>query len=146
MKIESSLVLMVAVGWICVALSAPKQIVTVHLNATIYNTAHIAQAVLTPMNSSQTQLTLLVGGVPDDTLTPAHLYTYLYSGSCAKHEPKPAYSLNNLITDNLSDHAVIQFDKTVPLGYDTLRSGHYALVVRASPADGNQDIFCGDLI
>ena len=146
MKIESSLVLMVAVGWICVAVSAPKRIVTVPLNATIYNTAHIAQAVLTPMNSSQTQLTLLVGGVPDDTLTPADLYTYLYSGSCAKHEPKPAYSLNNLITDNLSDHAVIQLDKTVPLGYDTLRSGHYALVVQASPADGSQDIFCGDLI
>ena len=146
MKIESSLALIVAVGWISVGGATQKQIDTVSLNATIYNTGHVAQAILTPMNSSQTQLTLLVGGVPDDTLIPAQLYTYLYSGSCAKHEPKAAYSLNNLVTDNLSDHAVIQFDKTVPLGYDTLRSGHYALVVRASPADGNQDIFCGDLI
>jgi hypothetical protein len=28
---------------------------------------------------------------------------------------------------------------------DTLRAGGYALVVRESPADGNQDIFCGNL-
>lgn len=145
MKIESSLALMVAVGWISVAVAAPKQIVTVPLNATIYNTGHIAQAVLTSMNSSETELTLLVGGVPEGTVVPAHLYTYIYSGSCTRHEPKPVYSLNNLVTDNFNEDAVIQLQKTVPLGYDALRSGDYALVVQTSPADGDQDIFCGDL-
>jgi hypothetical protein len=146
MKIVSSLALMVAAGWISVAVSAPKQIVTVPLNATNYNAGQVAQALLAPLNSSETALSLFVSGVPQGTAIPAHLYTYVYSGSCAKHEPKPAYSLNSIVTNNFNDQAGVQFQKTVPLSYDTLRSGHYTLVVRASPADGNHDIFCGDLI
>jgi hypothetical protein len=74
------------------------------------------------------------------------LYTYVYSGSCARHEPKPAYSLNQVVTDNFNETEGIQLQKTVPLPYETLRSGHYSLVVRDSPADGNHDIFCGELI
>jgi hypothetical protein len=35
--------------------------------------------------------------------------------------------------------------KTVPLPLATLRSGNYAIVVRASPADGGDDLFCGDI-
>ncbi len=144
MKIVSSLALMVAAGWISVA-GATQQIDAVPLNATTYNAGHIAQAVLTPMNSNETEVSLFVGGVPDGTLVPAHLYTYIYSGSCAKHEPKPAYSLNRVITENFNETEGIRLEKSVPVGYDTLRSGHYALVVRDSPADGNHDIFCGQL-
>jgi hypothetical protein len=145
MKIVSSLALMVAAGSISVAVAAAKQIDAVPLNATTYNAGHIAQAVLTPINSSETELSLFVGGVPDSTLVPAHLYTYIYSGSCAKHDPKPAYSLNRVVTDNFNETEGIHLDKTVPVSYDTLRSGQYALVVRDSPADGNHEIFCGQI-
>ncbi|KJZ36914.1 MULTISPECIES: hypothetical protein [Pseudomonas] len=146
MKIVSSLALMVAAGCISVAVATPQQIDAVPLNATTYNAGHIAQAVLTPLNTGETELSLFVGGVPDSTLVPAHLYTYVYSGSCARHEPKPAYSLNQVVTDNFNETEGIQLQKTVPLPYETLRSGHYSLVVRDSPADGNHDIFCGELI
>jgi hypothetical protein len=144
MKIVSSLALVVAVGWISVGVAAPKQIVSIPLHATTYNAGHIAQATLTPLGS-ETELVLFVGGVPNGTAIPAHLYTYIYSGSCAQHEPKPAYSLNEYVTDYYENEVGIRLWKSVPVAYDALRSGGYALVVRASPADGNHDIFCGEL-
>lgn len=80
MKVVTSLALLVAAGWISVVGAAPKQIVAVPLNATTYNAGHIAQAILTPLSSSETALSLFVGGVPNGTAIPAHLYTYIYSG------------------------------------------------------------------
>jgi hypothetical protein len=145
MKVVTSLALLVAAGWISVVGAAPKQIVAVPLNATTHNAGHIAQAILTPLSSNETVLSLFVGGVPNGTAIPAHLYTYIYSGSCARHEPKPAYSLNRIVADNFNEQTGIQLWKSVPMAYDSLRSGGYALVMRTSPADGNPDIFCGEL-
>jgi len=145
MKIVSSLVLVVAAGWVCTGVAAQKQIVAVPLNAIDHNAGHIAQAVLSPLSSSETHVSLFVGGVPNGTAMPAHVYTYIYSGSCARHEPKPAYSLNRLTTDDFDDQVGMQLTKRVPMAYDTLRSGGYALVLRSSPADGSSEIFCGEL-
>ncbi|WP_166366208.1 hypothetical protein [Pseudomonas akapageensis] len=144
MKVVSSLALVVAVGWVSMGVAAPKQIVSIPLHATTYNAGHIAQATLTPLGSD-TKLVLFVGGVPIGTAIPAHLYTYIYSGSCARHESKPAWELNEFVTDYFNEQVGIKLWKSVPVAYDSLRSGGYALVVRASPADGNQDIFCGEL-
>jgi hypothetical protein len=35
--------------------------------------------------------------------------------------------------------------KKAPVALSELRSGGYAIVVRTGPADGNLDIFCGDI-
>lgn len=146
MKVVSSLALVVAVGWISVGAAASKQIVAIPLDATIYNGGQIAQATLMPLGGRETQLVLYVSGVPDFTAIPAHLYTYVYSGTCASHGPQPVYKLNRFVnTDFDTVGGVIRMWKSVPEAYDTLRSGSYALVVRAAPADGNQDLFCGNL-
>ena len=146
MKIVSLLALVVAVGWISGCATAPKQIVAVPLNATIHNSGHIAQATLTSLDSRKTELVLFVGRVPHGTSIPVHLYTYVYSGTCTSLEPKPAYELNRFVSTAFSSQGGgIRLWKSVPVAYDTLLSGEYALVVRASPADGNRDIFCGNL-
>ena len=146
MKIVSSLALVVAVGCISSGAEAAKQIVAVPLDATIYNAGHIAQAIMTPLNSNQTEVNLYLSGVPENTAIPAHLYTYVYSGTCASHESKPAYELNQFVNTDFDTVGVgFRMWKSVPVAYDTLRSGSYALVVRAAPADGDRDIFCGNL-
>lgn len=145
MKIVSSLVLVIAVGWISGGAAATKQIVTAPLNPTVYNSGHVAQAIMTPISSRETEVLLLVGGVPNNTAIPANLYTYIYSGTCTSHEQKPAYSPNELVTDLYPEKGVIQLRKSVPAPYETLRSGGYVLVIKGSPADGDRDIFCGNL-
>jgi hypothetical protein len=144
MKVVSSLIPVIMVGWLCGCTTAPKQIVTVPLQATTFNAGRIAQAVLTPLGND-TELVVFASGVPDGTVIPEHLYTYIYMGSCTTHESSPVYSLNEQVTDLYDVRAATQLWKKVPLGYDALRSGGYALIVRASPFDGNHDIFCGNL-
>ncbi|MBV7477516.1 hypothetical protein KW839_07830 [Pseudomonas sp. PDM31] len=152
MKIVYSLALVVAVGWVsgCTTTS-DSRVTTVPLNATLYNPGHIAEATMAPAGND-TALLLFVGGVPVSTGYPAHLYTYVYSGSCASLGPKPVYELNQSVATNfystepgISGNRAIHLRKSVPMSYDTLRSGGYVLVVRGSPADGSHDIFCGSL-
>jgi hypothetical protein len=146
MKVVSSLALVVAVGWISVGAAASKQIVVVPLEATIYNGGQFAQAKLTPLSSRETELVLYVSGVPGFTAIPVHLYTYIYSGTCASHGPQPVYELNKIVNTNFGTVGrVIRMWKSVPEAYDTLRSASYALVVRAAPTDGDHDLFCGNL-
>ncbi|UVJ45750.1 hypothetical protein NVV94_09485 [Pseudomonas sp. LS1212] len=145
MNIVSSLALVVAVGWLSGCATTPdSQIASVALNATKHNAGHIAQATLAPMGS-ETEIWLFVGGVPMNTALPARLYTYIYAGTCASLGPKPAYEMNQSVRTDLLPAAGIQLWKSVPVAYDQLRTGSYALVVRASPADGNRDIFCGNI-
>lgn len=145
MKVVSTLTLVVAVGCISGCATAPTQSVAVPLNPTVYNSGHVAHAIMTPISSRETALLLLVGGVPNNTAFPVNLYTYIYSGTCTSHEQKPAYSPNELITDLNPKRGVIRLRKSVPVPYETLRSGGYALVIKGSPADGGRDIFCGNL-
>ncbi|MFZ3387852.1 hypothetical protein [Buttiauxella gaviniae] len=145
MKIVSSLALVVAVGWVSMSAIASQQIDTVPLNSTNYNAGRVAQATLTPLNSHETELSLFVSGVPNGTANPAHLYTYVYSGTCASHGSKPAYELNQVVSSEFNDQTGIQLSKSVPVAYDTLRSSGYALVVRGAPADGSHDLFCGNI-
>ncbi|WP_449432436.1 hypothetical protein [Pseudomonas putida] len=145
MKVVFSLALLVAVGCISGGATASKQIVSLPLDATIYNAGNIAQATLTPLSSHQTALSLFISGVPDYTAIPAHLYTYVYLGSCASHESKPAYELNQLITSLDTTGGGMRLSKSVPVAYDALRSGGYVVVVQSSPADGDRSLFCGSL-
>ncbi|MCY1404963.1 hypothetical protein D9M71_201880 [compost metagenome] len=145
MKVVSSLALVVAIGWISGCATSPQQIASVPLNATPSNAGNVGKAMLTPIGKD-TELYVFVGGVPNDTTLPAHLYTYVYSGTCGNLSPEPAFALNQSVNTEFNQPDVgFQLWKRVPVAYDTLRSGSYAVVVRASPADGNRDIFCGNL-
>ncbi len=145
MKIVSSLALVVAIGSMSGCATSPQQITSVPLNATMSNSGRIAEVTLTPMGS-QTDLWLFVSGVPIQATYPAHLYMYVYSGSCSSLGGKPVYELNQSVnTDYYRPGPGIHLGKSVPVAYDTLRSGGYALVVRGSPADGGHDLFCGKL-
>ncbi|MCY1418138.1 hypothetical protein D3C76_1202150 [compost metagenome] len=145
MKILSSLALVIAAGWMSGCATAPDhQLVSVPLNATQDNAGHIAHASLVAMGS-ETQIRIAVSGVPDSTTLPARLYTYLYAGGCGALTGKPAYSMNDTVRSDLHGPGM-ELVKVAPLSLDSLRSGNYALVVRSSAADGNQDLFCAKVI
>ena len=94
-------------------------------------------------------MNLTISGVPPWMLRPIQVFTFVYSGSCASHEARPAYTLNDTVQVNAQSGSGVSgpytMSKTVPVPMATLRSGEYAIVLRSSPADGNWDIFCGDM-
>lgn len=140
--------IMVAVG-LCACASpagdARKERVEVKLNATPRNAGHIAQATLVP-RGDETSISMVIGGVPSYTTRPVRLYTFIYPGTCTSRGPSPAYGLNNtLITDRRYRGGVWWMSKSAPVPLSTLQASDYSLVLRTTPADGNYDIFCGDI-
>jgi len=122
-----------------------SDIVTVPLTATPRNAGNIARAVLVPQGNG-TAMTLIVGGVPNSTALPPHIYTYVYPGSCGSLGVKAAYTLNQrrVLGDRVPNRSNLM-SKYVPVSMGELTSSDYAVVLRTSPADGNVDIFCGNL-
>jgi hypothetical protein len=87
-----------------------------------------------------------VSGESMGSALPGRLEAYIYSGSCASLGAKPAYDMNDGPNARFYSQASHQyFWKSAPVAVETLRAGGYALVVRESPADGHQAIFCGNL-
>jgi hypothetical protein len=90
-----------------------------------------------------------VSGVPPWVARPVQLYTFLYAGTCARHIEPPAFSLNDTVQVGLfSDNSLtgpFTMAKNVPAPFASLTSIPHALVVRSSAADGNVDLFCGDI-
>ncbi|RAR57919.1 hypothetical protein C7401_114138 [Paraburkholderia unamae] len=117
--------------------------VEVPLAATPQNAGKIAVATLMPTGPATTQVMLLVSGLPSETARPATMYSYIYPGTCANLGPKPAFDLNQHVL--LDETRPMQIWKSVPAAMSALRSGNYAIVLRASPADGFSNLFCGDL-
>ena len=120
----------------------------VTLPAGARNAGETGQAVMAAEGST-TALTLFLSGVPPWVVRPVQLYTFIYSGSCAEHGATPMFALNDIVQAGLfSNNALFgpfTVKKSVPLQLNALRTGGYAVVVRASPADGNIDLFCGEL-
>jgi hypothetical protein len=124
---------------------ARKEMVQVKMNATQRNAGKIAQAMLVPRGDN-TSISLVIGGVPSYTTRPVRLYTYIYPGTCANQGASPAFGLNRtLITDRRYRGGVWWMSKSAPVSLATLRASDYSLVLRTTPADGNYDIFCGDI-
>lgn len=145
MNIVSSLALVVTVGWISgCATTAESQIVNIPLNATQYNAGHIAQATLAPMGRD-TDVSLFIGGAPDWTALPLHVYTYIYSGKCESLGSKAAYEMNQTVTTALMLPPTWHLSKKAPVALGELRSGGYAIVLRAAPEDGSFNLFCGNI-
>ena len=97
----------------------------------------------------RTLINLTITGVPPWVVRPIQLFTFVYSGSCAKRDATPAYALNDTVQvgaqSGIGLSGPFTLAETLPIPMATLRSGEYAIVLRTSPADGNWDIFCGDM-
>jgi hypothetical protein len=145
MNIVSSLALVVTVGWIlgCAATS-DSQVVNIPLDPTQYNTGNIAQATLAPMGR-ETNVSFFIGRAPSWTALPFHVYTYIYPGKCNSLGPQPAYEMNQTVTTALQQSPAWHFSKKAPVALSELRSGGYAIVLRAAPEDGSFNLFCGDI-
>jgi hypothetical protein len=96
-----------------------------------------------------TLINLTISGVPPWVVRPIRVFTFVYAGSCAKRDAAPAYALNDIVQVNAQNSIGLfgpfTLSKTLPVPMATVRSGEYAIVLRTSPADGNWDIFCGDM-
>jgi hypothetical protein len=97
----------------------------------------------------RTLVNLTISGVPPWVARPIQIFTFVYAGSCAKHDALPAYALNDTVQVNTQSGIGLSgpftLSKTLPVPMARLRSGEFAIVLRTSPADGNSDIFCGDM-
>ncbi|MCW8278022.1 hypothetical protein IMF27_22655 [Pseudomonas sp. PCH199] len=146
MKIVSSLALVVAVGMICGCSTVPdSQVTNVPLNATSINAGNIARPIMMP-DGHATVFWFAVSGEPQGSALPGRLQAYIYQGSCGSLSAKPAYDMNDGPNARFYSQASMQyFWKSAPVNVETLRAGGYALVVKESPADGHQAIFCGNL-
>ncbi|RQH05085.1 hypothetical protein D1Y85_16305 [Paraburkholderia dinghuensis] len=124
---------------------AAPQSVNVTLTASAQNAGKIGQVTLVP-HGNATEMLFFIGGVPSGTTMPAHLYTYVYPGSCNQLADKPLYGMTDRTV--LGDYVPQQGFKLwrrVPMPFDDLVARDHAIVVRTSPADGARDIFCGDV-
>ncbi|WP_332673198.1 hypothetical protein [Aromatoleum sp.] len=126
--------------------------IPVRMTATRVNTGEIGRAMLTPRRD-ETDVRVEVSGVPDHSTRPVHLYTYIHEGSCGALSPTPAYTLTDrVLAESFSVFSMaasagppFKVSNTVPVPLATLQSRPHAVVVRTGPADGNLDIFCGDI-
>jgi hypothetical protein len=127
-------------------------LVEVTMNATRINAGQVGRATLVAVDD-RTQVSVWVSGVPPMLTTrPVHLYTFLYRGSCANPGAAPAYSLTaNVLAQSPSSTAIapaggpFTISNIVPAPFATVSRGPFALRVFTSPADGNREIFCGDV-
>ena len=122
--------------------------VTIALNATSRNAGRVGSALL-GAQGDRTLMVLTISGVPPWVSRPVQLLTFVYAGTCAEPGAAPAYALNAIVQAQFSGNGrpagPFTMEKTVPLPLDALRAGSYAIVLRTTAADGNVDIFCGDI-
>lgn len=121
------------------------EVVDVPLNATPQNAGHIARATLSPVDN-HTSIKLTVGGVPHYMVLPSRLDIGIYAGSCQQLGKQPAYKTtqaNSVNYPSLASHT--QHWAQAPVALSELTKGDYVLLVRASPADRNRPLFCGNI-
>lgn len=123
-----------------------QQTLTVPLEATRHNIGSIAQATLVGQGS-RTAISFIVGRVPQNTAQPVHLYTYVYPGRCDRLGAEPRYAMNDIVLADRTGNARCcwRLSKWLDVPLEQLRGGTSSLVVRASPADGGYDLFCGEI-
>ena len=126
----------------------PVDTVSFTLQAGSRNAGETGRGFMTA-HGDRTLINLTITGVPPWVGRPIQLFTYVYAGSCAKRDATPAYALNDTVQVTAQNSVGVSgpftIAKVVPVPMAALRSGGYAIVLRTSPADGNWDIFCGDM-
>ena len=127
-------------------------LVEVPLTATTINAGKVGRATLVAVGE-RTEVAVWVSGVPPMLASrPLHLYTFLYPGSCASPGSAPAYALTaNVLAQSPSSTAIapaggpFTITNLVPAPFATIARGPFALRVFTAPADGNREIFCGNV-
>lgn len=132
--------------------AAKAQIIFVRLTATGTNAGRVGTAVLIPQGG-RTSVTIEVSGVPPNTTRPIHLYTFIYAGKCARLPSAPAYALiDRVLADSpglpnrmIASVPPFRVSNFAPVALDVMLDSPHAVQVRTGPADGNQEIFCGEI-
>ncbi len=119
----------------------PKQIT---LKASHFNAGAIGSATFVPV-AKGCEVVFNVANLQPWLERPIRIYTFIYPGSCEKLGKKPAYEMNDTVTTDRVGKNAWRVNKKIPASLDGLLAGHYAVVVRSSPSDGNRDLFCGDI-
>lgn len=122
--------------------------VNIPLIATRINAGEIGRAILVPLGE-RTQVTIIVSGVPPELASrPVHLYTFIHQGTCRNPAAEASYALNERVLAQPAASTVggsLTITNVAPASIDALRKEAYAIRVTTSPADGNREIFCGDI-
>ena len=127
----------------CAGSVGNKSMVDITLNPGPINLGQTGMAVFVD-KGAQTALDLTLGGVPSGVSTPLQLQVFIYPGTCASLGDHSAYSLNE-DTQAFDGQAGWVMSKVIPVGLGALLASPYSIEIRTSPADGNQEIFCGDI-
>jgi hypothetical protein len=142
----------VAVSVVACAQLPRAAIVDVPLTASRINAGETGRATLVAVDG-RAQVQVWVSGVPPQLVSrPVHLYTFVYAGSCAGLPTQPAFSLTeNVLARSPASSAIaplggpFTITNSAPVSLEELRTGHYALLVTTAPADGNHELFCGNI-
>lgn len=130
-----------------------RELVTIQLQAAPLVAGEIGRAFLMPQGED-TLVRIEVSGVPPQlTSRPVHLYTFIYEGSCGNLGAQPAYSLfDRVLAQSQSGAGVVALggppftvSNSAPVPLPQLRAGNFAIVVKTAPADGNREIYCGNV-
>jgi hypothetical protein len=128
-----------------IAASGGAPIQTVALKASRSDPGRTGQAILVP-RGAVTDIAVWFSSVPNDTTLPAHVYTYLYKGTCNALPGTAAIALNRrVLVSQIWSSEAFRLTHTVQMPIDALRQGGFALVLRTAPADGNRVIYCGEV-
>ena len=119
--------------------------VQMRLTGTAKNAGRIGQATLSPRDEL-TDVSIFVSGVPFGVTLPVRLFAYVHPGSCAARGAQPSYALNNtVLTEHRGSADGWRLSRIAKVPLAELRATPHALVLRTAPADGGQDIFCGEI-
>lgn len=128
-----------------------KKLITIRLEPTRYNAGRSGTALLVPVGD-QTGITLTISGVPTFTSRPIHLSSTLIEGSCENRNAGKKHALNDHVLAESIVHSQdmgafsgpVRITHRVALPFEKLKTTPFAISVRLTPADGNQEIFCGN--
>jgi hypothetical protein len=95
--------------------------------------------------SGHTDIVSEVYGVPAWVTLPVHIYTYIYQGSCARLGLVAYSATDRVLTFANTAPSVLTVRSSIPANLRQLRSQPFALVLRSSPADADQLLFCAEL-
>jgi hypothetical protein len=151
LEATTAVLLPLSIGLVAPAAHA-ADFTTITLQATRRNAGEIGRAFLMP-DGNGTRVQIEVSGVPPQVASrPIHLYTFIHDGRCDKRGEQPAYALLDCVIAGSPRSSGIApaagpftVSNSAPLTFDRLRAGPYAIVVRTAPADGDVEIFCGNV-
>jgi hypothetical protein len=119
--------------------------VYVKLKGSQFNAAAIGNATFVSTGENSSSVTIIMSRITSSTIRPLRIYTYIYPGSCENLGETPAYELNDIKVTYDRGGNTWEANRRIPVALSSLLENDYALVIRSTAADGNLDLFCGDI-